>query len=307
MLDDLALFVSIVENGSLQAAAKRQQLPPATLTRRLQQLERELGCKLLHRSARRMLPTQEGWQYYERCRPLLASLAQATQALDASLNRIAGHVRVLAPVALASGVLQPAWGAFLTRHPEIDLELQLSNEREDLIGTGADLALRVGPQEDSLFTQRLLGRVPVLLVAAPDYLARRGVPQQPHDLAQHDLILADPLMSWQLIHTQTGQQLTYQHDKRPRLRINEVQLAATLACEGLGILYAPMTMVHQALEQGRVQQVLPQWSGVPREVYAVWPQQSSLPARTRALLDHLIDFAANHPLLMGAGRAYLDG
>lgn len=299
MLDDLALFVSIVEGGSLNAAASRAGMPPSTLTRRLQRLEQLLGCRLLHRSARRMVPTSEGWQYYERCRPLLAALQQATETLDASINRVAGNVRVLAPVALASGVLQPAWTGFMTAYPDINLELQLDNRREDLIGSSADLAIRVGPQPDSLFNQRLLGRAPTVLVAAPVYLERHGWPQHPHDLAQHALLLAEPLMEWRLQCRSSGEWLQLPPPPNARLRVNEIRLAVDMACDGLGILYCPLSQVHHALADSRLLRALPDWRGDARDIYAVWPQQRHLPARVRVLLDYLVGFTADHPLFAG--------
>ena len=131
MLDDLALFVAIVEAGSLHAAAVKEDLPAATVTRRLQKLESQLGYRLLNRSARRLQPTAEGWQYYEQCRPLVHALRQATQQLDASLSAVSGSIRVLAPVNFASGLLTPAWVSFMRQYPDIRLELELSNLRRD--------------------------------------------------------------------------------------------------------------------------------------------------------------------------------
>ncbi|MFC3530609.1 LysR family transcriptional regulator [Vogesella facilis] len=299
MLDDLALFVSIVESGSLNAAAGRAGMPPATLTRRLQRLEQQLGCRLLHRSARRLVPSSEGWQYYQRCRPLLDSLRQATEALDSAINHVAGNVRLLAPVTLATGVLQPAWAGFMAAYPQINLDLQLSNQREDLIGSGADLAVRVGPLPDSQLNQRLLGRAPTVLVAAPAYLAQHGWPQHPQALAQHALLLAEPLMEWRLQHRGSGEWLNLPPPAQPRLRVNEIQLAVDMACAGLGILYCPLSQAYRALADGRLQRALPDWRGDARDIYAVWPQQRLLPARVRALLDYLIDFTAGHPLFAG--------
>lgn len=299
MLDDLALFVTIVESGSLNAAASRADMPPSTLTRRLQRLEQQLGCRLLHRSARRMVPSSEGWQYYERCRPLLASLQQATETLDASINRVAGNVRVLAPVTLATGVLQPAWAGFMAAYPDINLELKLDNRREDLIGNSADLAIRVGPQPDSLFNLRLLGRAPTVLVAAPAYLQQHGWPQHPHDLARHALLLAEPLMEWRLQHRSSGEWLTLPPPPNARLRVNEIQLAVDMACAGLGILYCPLSQAYRALDDGRLLRALPDWRGDARDIYAVWSQQRHLPARVRTLLDYLIEFTAGHPLFAG--------
>ncbi|RIX40325.1 MAG: LysR family transcriptional regulator [Rhodocyclales bacterium GT-UBC] len=297
MLDDLALFVRIVESGSLSAAGQKLGVPAATLTRRLQKLEADLGCKLLHRSARRLLPTSEGWQYYERCRPLLASLQQATQALDVALNQVSGSIRLLAPVTLANALYRDAWAGFLARYPDIRLEMRLANEVEDLLERGADLALRVGELTDVQFNQRRLGDTRVVLVAAPAYLDRHGQPQHPDQLAEHALLLAESLPQWALVKRQNGERWSAPIPATPRVRLNEMQLAVDLAIAGLGILYCPLPAALAALSDGRLRHALPDWRGEARPVYAVWPQQRALPARVRALVDYLIEFSAAQPLM----------
>lgn len=292
MLDDLALFISIVECGSLHAAAQRHAMPPATLTRRLQKLERTLGCRLLHRSARRLLPTGEGWQYYERCRPLLTSLQQATSSLDAELNRPAGMVRVLAPVTLAGVMYREAWASFMAQYPAIQLVLQLANERQDLLAEGADLALRVGELTDSLYGQRSLGKGQTVLVAAPDYLARAGWPASPAALEQHDLLVAEPMRRWRLQARTDGESVVFLPDDPVRLRVNDMQLAIEMAVAGHGILYCPLRAAEGALANGRLVNPLPGWQGEALPVYAMWPPQRTLPARVRVLLDFLLDWTA---------------
>ncbi|TDR80211.1 LysR family transcriptional regulator [Paludibacterium purpuratum] len=298
MLDDLALFVCIVENGSLNAAAAKLDMPAATLTRRLQKLEQALGCRLLHRSARRLIPTGEGWQYFERCRPLLASLQQATASLDAELNRPAGTVRVLAPITLAGIMYRDAWASFLARYPEIQLELRLANEREDLLTQGADLALRVGELDDPLFGQRLLGWGHTTLVASPDYLARHPVLRAPNDLSGHTLLMAEPLTSWRLQHESSGERMTIQPDGPVRLRVNDMQLAIEMAVAGQGILYCPLRAAEAALADDRLRNPLPGWRGISLPVYALWPPQRTLPARVRVLLDHLLAYSAGSERLI---------
>lgn len=297
MFDALALFVAIVESGSLAAAAERLDLPAATVTRRLQGLERDLGCRLLHRSARRLQPTAEGLQYYEQCRPLIHALSQATGALDANLRRIAGHIRVLAPVNLASGPLTGAWTGFLQAHPEVSLELHLSNSVQDLVGSGADLAIRVGDQADSLLTQKRLGEVGVQLVASPAYLARRGVPRHARDLPDHDTIVADPLSRWWLRDPAGGDQAAVAWQPAPRLRADEMRLALAAAEAGLGVLLCPATLTRDAIARGSLVAVLEGWTPRSRPVFAVWSQQRHLPARVRALVDHLDAFIGAEPLL----------
>lgn len=301
MFDALALFVAIVEAGSLAAAAERLDLPAATVTRRLQALERDLGCRLLHRSARRLQPTAEGQQYYEQCRPLVHALAQATRSLDANLRKIAGHIRVLAPVNLASGPLTAAWTGFLQAHPEVSLEFQLSNALQDLVGSGADLAIRVGAQADSLLTQKRLGEVGVHLVASPAYLARRGVPRDARELAAHDAIVANPLLRWSLRDPAGDDDGEVVLQPTPRLRADEMRLAVAAAEAGLGVLLCPTTLTRDAIARGSLVGVLEGWTPRPRPLYAVWSQQRYLPARVRALVDHLEAFIGADPLLAPAG------
>ena len=302
MLDDLALFVRIVESGSLSAAAAKAQMPGATLTRRLQKLEQDLGCKLLHRSARRLLPTPEGWLYYERCRPLLASLQQATASLDAELSQVAGSIRVLAPVTLANGLLREAWAGFLERYPDVQLELRLSNSIEDLLDQGADIALRVGDLEDSLLNQRRLGVAPTAMLASPAYLERQGWPQTPADLSGLALLLAEPIAQWWLVHADTGETVCPPMPSAPRLRVNEMQLAVDMAIAGLGVVYCPLQPAMAAMEAGQLVHALPRWRGVARPVHAVWPRQGALPARVRALVDHLCAYAEANALMSGSDR-----
>ncbi|MEJ6004877.1 LysR family transcriptional regulator [Paucibacter sp. AS339] len=299
MLDDLALFVAIVEAGSLRAAAQSAGLPAAKVTRRLQALEASLGCRLLHRSARRLLPTPEGLQYYEQCRPLLQALQQTTQSLDANLNQLRGTVRVLAPINLANGPLREMWSQFLLRHPEIHLELQLSNMTEDLLGSAADLAIRAGTLSDSSFGQRRLGAVQNVLVAAPSYLAQKPALRSPDDFDQHDFIINEPVTQWRLTHRNTGAEVKIV--PQAHFRVNETQLAVHMACSGIGLIYCPLTQAAAELQAGRLVEAMPDWTGELRVISAVWPHSRSMPARVRALLDHLITCTAAHPLLNTQG------
>lgn len=295
MLDDLALFVTIVEEGSLNAAAKSVALPTATVTRRLQKLEKTLGYRLLNRSARRMQPTAEGLQYYEQCRPLVHALRQTTQRLDATLGAVAGSIRVLAPIDFASGVLTPAWAGFLQKYPDVQLELDLANATQDLIGSGADLAIRVGTQDDSSLMQRRLSRIELALVAAPQYLEQAGTPEKAGDLNRHAIIVADPLRDWPLRDPASGETTVVR--VQPRFRANEIRVAVGMAKAGLGILLCPLVYCHESLQKNELVSLLPGWLPPPRDAYAVWSQQRYLPARVRALLDHLVEFAERNPLL----------
>lgn len=293
MLDDLALFVTIVEAGSLAAAGDRLGIPPATVTRRLQQLEKQLGCRLLNRSARRLQPSPEGQLYYEQCRPLIQGLRQATQRLDDTLGSLAGLVRVLAPTNLANGPLAEAWSSFLEQHPQITLDLELSNAMQDLVGSGADLAIRVGELTDSSLTQRLLGTTRLVLVAAPAYLQRHGMPADPAALAGHRCIVVEPFKFWRFT-SADGQTLSLQ--PTPHVRLNDLRLATALAVRGNGLLLIPRVQCDAELKSGQLQILLSDYETERRQIFAVWSQQRYLPARVRALLEHLAGYLAAYPL-----------
>jgi LysR family transcriptional regulator AphB len=296
MLDDLACFVAIVDAGSLQAAARRLGLPPATLTRRLQKLEQELGSQLLLRSARSLKPTPAGTQYYEQCRPLLLALQQATSSLDEDLNQVKGGLRVLAPVNLSRGLLAPAWSGFLAAWPDLRLELMLSNSNEDLWRHGADLAIRVGAQSDAKLRQRRLGVIHLVLVASPAYLAAHGVPAHPRELEQHRLLINEPISAWHLQSGVDGE--AFMLKPRGRCAVNDIELAVSFCEADLGVLYCPRTLCHAAIQAGRLVHVLPQWQSPERPIYAVWPQEQ-MPRKVRVLLEHLSGFIHGTPSLQG--------
>lgn len=297
MLDDLDLFVAIVDAGSLSAAAGRLRMPAPTLTRRLQALEARLGCKLLSRSARRLAPTNEGWQYYERCKPLLAALRQETASLDGTLNRVEGVVRLLAPLSMANDMLVPVWASLLREHPRLRLELKLSNSLDDLYSGMADLALRVGEQSDASLRQRRLGEVRTILTASPAYLAAHGAPERPADLAAHRLLLAEPFERWKLRRRDSGEEAAWPAE--PGLLANDMLLTRRLAEDGAGIAVSPLSICHRQLADGRLVRVLEEWEIATRPVYAVWPERRALPARVRAVLDALLEFSEDLPQLRG--------
>lgn len=296
MLDDIALFIKIVESGSFNEAAKKLGMPPSTLTRRVQNLERQLGCKLLLRSAHRTIPTQEGWQYFEQCQPLLYAFEKATQKLDEEFNQISGSIQVLAPTNLANGLLAPAWVEFMQQNPLIKLSLILANHTEDLIGRGADLAIRIGKQPDSSLNMRKLGTVTDLLVASPNYLQQ--APKLTIDnLTEHKLIVANPLSIWSLKHKENNQIVRI--TPPAYFQTNDLYLAIKMTLADMGILFCPLSLCYEYVERGELIPVLTEWQNEPREIFAVWSQQQFLPARVRALIDFLVTYVKKQPFLNG--------
>ncbi len=295
MIDDLVLFIKIVEAGSFSRAAQQLAMPPATLTRRLQKLEAVLNCQLLHRNPRGITLTQEGERYFERCQPLLGSLLQAVDEVHYDITEPSGHLRVLAPMNLAVSTLKAFWGDFLRRYPTIQLDLRLDNRNGNLLEQGADLALRVGKQDDSSLIQRRLTQIRTMgVIASPLYLENHEI-HSPHDLFSQAWLLALPLSEFTLTRHEESVNI---RPECPRLQVNEIRLCIELARQGLGLSYVPLNQCEDALNKGELIHVLPEWKTPVRDIYAVWHKQKQLPARVRVLVEALADYMENWSLTL---------
>ena len=298
MLDDISLFVHIVQAGSLAAAAGKLDLPAATVTRRLKKLEDELGVQLLFRSARRFSLTAEGEAYYETFADLVLNAETALRGLSSDLHALQGRLKAAAPTNISVGILQPMWSSFLGAYPQIRLNLTLSNENKDLLEEQVDLALRIGPQTDERLYQKRLGSIATVLVAAPSYLAAAGVPDQPEDILAHKLIRVAALPQWQLTHLQSGARRALPVDAH--VAVDDIGLARQLATDGHGLALLPVSEISTDLKSGGLVPVLRNWQGQRRDLYAVWPTGRLLSARARCLRDHMEAFVAADPVLQGA-------
>lgn len=287
-LDDIALFVHIVRWRGLTAAATQLQLPPATVTRRLQKLEETLGVRLLHRSARQFRLTNEGEVYYQAYAGLVHQFEAQTRQLSADMHQLSGDLRVSAPANLSAGMLQPMWSAFIQQYPDIRLQMLLSNRNEDLVEKSIDLALRIGEQSDLALYQKRLATLPTVLVASPAYVAQAGALTDLNDLDRQRLIVVSPMPVWPLTQPETGRQESFH--PVPSTELDDLSFAAKLVCDGLGIALLPISEVGEMLRQGRLIRVLPQWSGPRRPMFAVWPSGRLLNARARCLLEFVQEY-----------------
>lgn len=294
MLDDIVLFVHIVNQQSLAAAARELDMPVATVTRRLQRLENTVRSHLLHRTARRFELTAEGEVYFRAYAHLVDQFEQTQHSLSDDINDMRGALKVMAPVNLSAGFLQPMWAGFIQAFPDIQLELSLSNQLEDMLSEKADFAIRVGPQPDSLLYQKRLGTIQTLLVAAPDYLAAHGEPESIADLSHHKLIGAQAIMSWTLQKQESKECVNLS----PVLStlVNDVNIAASFVRDGLGISLLPTTETQAYLDNGKMVRLLADWRGLDREIYAVWPSGRLMNQRTKRLLAYIEQHFVNYLL-----------
>lgn len=288
MYDDIVLFVHIVQQQGLAAAAQKLGLPAATVTRRLQRLEASIGRQLIHRSARQFSLSPEGEAFYQAYAGLVEQLEHTQQQLSGELNILAGPLKVLAPSNISTGLLQPMWSGFIKAYPDIKLELMLSNSVENMLSSGADIALRIGPQESSMLYQKRLGSLQTVLVATPEYLILNGEPKSLNELEQHRLIGTNTLVSWVM----SNDVNTENQELRPRFStlVNDVQMVTQLVSDDLGISLLPMSEVSHLIKAGTLVRVLSSWQGPNRILYTVWPSGRLLSARAKCLRDYMQNY-----------------
>ncbi|MGI3168602.1 LysR family transcriptional regulator [Pseudooceanicola sp. C21-150M6] len=297
MLDEIALFIQIVRSNGLAAAATHLDMSAATVTRHLSRLEDHLGCRLIHRSARRFELTTEGESYYREMAELVDQMQGRLRGLGEDIHRIGGNLTVAAPTNLAVTALRDLWSGFLRDYPEVRLDIRLSNSFADLQADHVDIALRVGPMPDSGFLQQRVGRVSTILSAAPAYLDRHGTPDTPADLAHHRIIGVTTLPHWDLTHDIRGESLPLK--PVTAAVADDIGFAAQLAEDGLGILLLPVSEIGPQIRDGRLVHVLPGWRGPDRIIHLVWPAGRLLSARARLFRDYTRAHISADPWLQG--------
>lgn len=283
----LLAFVRTAETRSFVAAGRALGVSASAVGKSVSKLERQLGVRLFQRNTRNVHLTEEGRLYYERCSPLLDELEEAEAMLSHTMQAPRGRLRVSLPT-VGYRFLIPVLGEFRGRYPEVELELDFNDQIVDVIGDGFDVAIRSGDMPDSRLQARRLGPFCFLLCAAPAYLARRGEPRVPADLAAHDCIHfrytgSGKVQEWSL-RLQPGEAAPH---LPPALICNNSEAAVLAAVHGMGIVYAVDFMVREQLADGRLRRVLSGYEAQRGQFWALWPQQQRMPPKLRAFLDFI--------------------
>lgn len=291
---EMTVFVRVAESGSLTRAARELKLSQPSVSRIVGTLEARLGTTLLLRTTRSISLTEAGTLYLERARYLLTEMEEAEQAAR-GVDSLHGVIRLAMPVLYGTRAVIPAMATFLARHPDLRVEMIMSDARQNLITDGVDVAIRlgVGPLDDSTFGARRLALVERLVVAAPAYLTAHGAPANPAELARHDCIVQHGLFgreSWRFTHNQSVTSV----DVPAKLWINSAPGILAAAVAGLGIALATRVMAGEELRTGQLTQLLEPYRLDPAEVYAIFPAGPRPSAKVRAIVDHL-DVSLNVP------------
>jgi len=277
-------FVSVAGRGSLSAAARAEGVTPAVIGRRLDALEQRLGVKLLVRTTRSIALTFEGAAFLEDCQRILNDLANAEASVSLGGVKASGHIRVSAPAGFGRRHVAPLLKAFLEANPDVSCTLDLTDRVVDLVNEGIDCAVRIGEMADSSLVSIRLAENRRVVVASPAYLARRGVPAVPQDLAAHNCLSLGQQRGW-LFCNDKGEVVTVKVNGR--LECNDGAVLHEWALAGHGLAWRSLWEVEGDLRSGRLVPVLDRFAAPATGIYAVFPQRKHLALRVRLLIDHL--------------------
>ena len=305
-LEALQTFIAVVRRGSFASAARDRGVSPSSVSRAIGNLEDELGMRLFQRTTRRLTTTDAGRLYYDRVTPLVEELqAAGLQARDASSSPT-GTLRVTAPVSFAQLNLVPLLPEFTDLFPDLNVELQLTDTRVDLLDANVDLAVRLGRLDDTALVHRKLCKVEYVLVAAPGYLAGRSAPRSPFEIEAHRCLvfpLSTTETRWRF-RDPSGTELTVA--PRPHLAITNALALRDAAVAGLGLLMTARWVVGAELANGSLVQVLPDWKmasthfGVGASI--LLPSRAYVPLKARAFVEFCVPrFAGGPPSACLAG------
>jgi DNA-binding transcriptional LysR family regulator len=275
-------FVAVAELQSFTKAAKQLGISVAQVSRNIAELEATLAIKLLYRSTRSVSLTEEGLLYLQHCRHLVASLEEANRTLANLKATPRGQIKLTAPVFYGETRIAPLLHDFMQQYPDTDLDLQLTNNKLDLVQGGFDLAIRLGTLESSSLIARKLASRTQYVVASPAYLAKHGTPQNLTDLTQHQC-LTGTVAQWRFM--QQGKLVQFK--PQGRIVCNSGVALMDAALKGLGLVQLPDYYVGSKLQSGELVVVLNQLRQPDDGIWAIYPQNRHLSAKVRVLVDYL--------------------
>jgi len=283
-LNDIVVFVRVVEAGSFTAAARLLGMPKTTVSRRIASLEREVGVRLVQRTTRSLSMTDAGRLYYEQSSQALRTIEDANLRLAETRAEPSGTIRISAPVGFGAHYLTSAVFDFLAAFPKTQVELHLTDDKLNLVENRIDLAFRTGILPDSTLTARKLGSTHRILCGSPDYLARHGEPQAAADLARHHCVIAGPSTgsAHGVLDGPRGQETV---SVSGRFAANEMQAVIAAAIAGYGIAQLPYQVAEALVRNGRLRRVLGDYTTPVGGVYAVYPTSRHVSPLVKAFIE----------------------
>lgn len=286
-LDGFQLFVRVVETGSFSGAARDLGVTQPTVTRHIAALEQRLGVRLVNRNTRRLSLTEAGRIYFDKCKAVLDLVAETESITTSQQTDLSGKLRIATSVAFGRRVVTPLILQFMRAHPGIEIDLRCDDAYIDLVAQGIDVSVRLGRLADSSLAARALGFNPWAVVAAPDYLARRGRPTTPRDLERHDVLVYSSVHGDDHLHFGHREHGRTSVRVRGAFRSNNLSSLLAAARSGFGIAALPLYVAGVSLASGQLEQVLADHTLPGQEIHAVFPSPKLVPSRVSAFVEHL--------------------
>ena len=293
-LEDMAMFVRIVEAGSITKAAEQLNIAKSAVSRRLKELEARLGSQLISRTTRQSKLTQAGEQYYQQVTNILSAVDVINEHASDAPMRIEGTLKMTAPLSFGLMHLNDVIDAYANQHPNLKFELDFSDRRIDLIEEGYELAIRIGELRDSSYQAKQLALIRCVICASPDYLAKTGTPETPEDLADHDF-LQYSLGQTNSIELMDTHGKKHRHTIDAKIKATNGEFLVDLAVKGQGITFVPTFIAYKRLATGELVPILQQYQLPILKAYAVYPKNRFLSQRCRYLIDLIAEQFGDHP------------
>ena len=291
-LNEIIVFVRVVQAASIRGAATQLGMPKSTVSRKLSDLEERLSARLVQRTTRKLSLTDVGRAYYEQCARIIGEIEDAERDVRRQQAAPSGLLRVSAPLNIA--FLGPVLSDYLKRYPEVRLEVSCTERAVNLVEERFDLAIRTGVLADSTLIARSLGTIRWILVATPDYLKKRGRPKTPHDLKGHDCLLFGAAPNLRL-HCTKGKKGAHEVPVPARFSVTDMDVLHLTATDGLGIALLPAFLCAKELSARTLERVLPDWDAVSTPVHVVYPGKRHVSPTVTSFVEHLRESVISAP------------
>ncbi len=291
-ISDLEIFARVARTGNMSAAGREMALSPAVISKRVSLLEERLGARLFQRTTRQLTLTETGEGYFKRVVDILSLVEEAEDFVSRRNTKPRGILKVTAPTSFSRRHLTPHLAAFLTRYPDIEIDLHLSDAFVDIIRDGFDLAIRIGELQDSSLVARKLAADNRVLCASPCYLAKAGIPKSVADLEHFNCLGAGLQEAWRL----DGPDGTSHVRIHSNIRTNSADFVHDALIEGLGIGLRSTWDVGTEIKSGALQHILPTYRGAnSMAIHAVYPSRDFMPAKVSVFIEHLAEIYGADP------------
>ena len=285
-LNAISVFCKVIETQSFTQAANQQNISVAMASKLVSQLEEHLKTRLLQRTTRKIVPTEAGMLYYQRCQAILLDLSEADSSISNMATSLQGNLLISVPRDFGLLYISPNLSKFIELHPNLHVEIEFEDKRVDLVAEGYDLALRIGYMQDSSLVARKISSSPMHFIASPSYLEARGTPLTPDDLEYHQGLLYKSSLNQ--VHWQSTKANQIQRYKiQSKVVSNNGMALLEMTKAGLGISNSPSFFVKEALALGELVEILSEYKQKPLDIYVVYPNRRHLPAKVRAFIEFL--------------------